>query len=120
MASRQPQIIRFLVKDGAPNLYASVDWKMYPPEIGSEAWVGVCDDLELTAQGRTYSEVCLASQEIQEAYLKILFAEGTLSEFLLDLGWEPKPSLPSDVSADEVVFDVTSKILPQTCTANGS
>jgi hypothetical protein len=83
--------------------------------------VGVCDALELTAQGQTFDDFRNASEEIQVAYLRILFSEGTLGEVLHELGWDADPDLPSGVPADSIHFDIPSTTsLAEECPVSGS
>jgi hypothetical protein len=81
----------------------------------------VCDSLELTAQGRTFEDFQLASREIQVAFLRILYTEGTLDDVLHQLGWDAEPGLPIGISADEVLFDIPSTtVLADECHVSGS
>jgi len=105
MTTTNPQIVRFYRKGGHHEVVAHVNWETaLDPEV--EMWVGVCDSLNLVSQGRTHEDCIRRSTEIVGEFLKILYKEGSLPDFLTDMGWELKVELPQGVSEDDIRFDV--------------
>lgn len=66
-------------------------------------WVGICDPLNITVEGDTWTEMKALTAEAIDLLLADLLETGELDRFLRDQGWTP--SHPP-VAADEPRFDL--------------
>ena len=81
-----------------------LDWMVSQLGPDEESrWVGVCDDLSLTAQGETYSDLMASIADVQGLLFADLFQENELDAFLRRHGWEPVIMPPAEA---DVTFDV--------------
>src|SRR6266566_553886 len=87
---------------------ANLAWEVFrDPE--TQAWVGVCQPLNLNAVGDTWGEFFESAQEAIELLLTDLLEEGELPAFLQRHGWRLESPLPK--SSARVQWDVPFGVL---------
>lgn len=90
----------------------TISWRAQR-DAETQAWVGVCDSLRLTAMGETWDELTSAIHEIQEDLFADLRREGELARFIRDHGWTPDDESAAAGATDEdVTLDVPTAVIP--------
>lgn len=87
---------------------ARVRWDYFRGRGGH--WVGVCEPLGLTAEGRTVVELNAAIHEILQHLFNSLLKEGSLDAFLRKRGWSKRVQRGADPSA-KVAFDIPVELI---------
>ena len=91
-------------------LEAKIPWRT-TVDLGSGAWIGVCEPLRVTALGETVEDLHQAIFETMDALFRDLLAEGELDSFLRAHGWtfQGNPSL--EQIDDESHFDIPIEVI---------
>lgn len=108
-SGRQSRVIRIV---------GQISWKVSRnPKTG--AYIGACDSLNVTAQGRTRSELMEMIDDILETLLTDMVAEGRLEQVARQHGWKIEGELPKrDARRPQTLkFDLPF-VVPDVATSN--
>lgn len=84
----------------------TVTWKFFlDPE--DNVWLGVCEALNLNAEGETTHELQQCANEAMALLFKDLFKDGELVQFMRDRGFSTTTTIPQPGGVDPT-FDVPS------------
>lgn len=83
---------------------AKISWRGFQ-DRKSRRWVGVCDALALTVEGKTWAELAETIADALNGLFRDLMDERELSRFLQDRGWKLVGKMPA-ARRQDVQFDV--------------
>jgi len=86
-------------------LEGALDWDVIEQPERS-GWVGICDSLAITVEGRTWQEFTEAANEAVLYTVRTHLIEGTLGDFVRQHGWIASALPPADMDPEEVELDV--------------
>ena len=91
--------------DNMIRVHADLEWHIEQSNT-MPVWVGVCDDLQLTAQSRSWRELAEDISETLDAIFLDLIQEDQLNDFLQKNGWELEDEIPSRMPRKGFKFDI--------------
>ncbi len=84
---------------------ADVSWEV-TEDRDSGLWIGVCEDLHLSAHGDTFAEFQECVLEVMDLLFQDLREEGDLAKFLEDRGWRTPATIASVPADVPLRFDI--------------
>jgi len=92
-------------------LKAMIPWEV-TRDRSSDAWIGVCKPLKVTALGETKEDLEQSIFETIDALFRDLVSDGHLESFLRSHGWSFRGNPSLEMFDDESRFDIPIKVIP--------
>lgn len=92
---------------------ANIAWGM--KRLSSGGYIGVCDALGLTVEGKDEQELRSMIEETLSVLFLDIFSDGEMEQFLRSHGWMARSPLPTEIQSgieNGVQFDVPFELRP--------